>query len=118
METFIFKLTPVYLMLMYFCSSRTKLSWLSSTAALSPRSSMSELKKMTRLRSTSSVGSCNQQWVTHQNTFWSEIWQRWMDRDETGKSWDGSFHELLILKSGNCIGRLCRGSDCCSSVMT
>ena len=56
-------MTPVYLMLMYFCSSRTKLSWLSSTAALWLRSSMSELKKMTRLRSTSSVGSCNQRWV-------------------------------------------------------
>ena len=60
-------MTPVYLMLMYFCSSRTKLSWLSSTAALWPRSSMSELKKMTRLRSTSSVGSCNQQWVIPQS---------------------------------------------------
>lgn len=98
-------MTPVYLMLMYFCSSRTKLSWLSSTAALWLRSSMSELKKMTRLRSTSSVGSCNQRWVTPRSIFWSEIWQGWMELGQTGKSWDGSFHELLILKSGNCIGR-------------
>ena len=47
-------------MLMYFCSSIPKLSWLSSTRLLSARSSMSELKKMTRLSSTSSVESCNQ----------------------------------------------------------
>ena len=101
-------MTPVYLMLMYFCSSSTKPSWLSSTAPRSLSSSMSELKKMTRLRSTSSVGSCNQHWVTPQSIFWSEIWQGWMElRQQTGKSWDGSFHELLILKSCNCIGHSC-----------
>ena len=48
-------------MAMYFCSSRTKASCVSSTRARSTRSSMSAEKKRTRLSSTSSVGSCRGQ---------------------------------------------------------
>ena len=75
----------VYLTLMYFCSKRTKLSWVCSTLLLSVRSIMSELKKMTRLNNTNSVGSwikklCQNWWILNSKIkVRQDVWS-WKDQ--------------------------------------